>query len=152
MCGVSLYRQPCKPCATSLRLVNMRNFKPEGCSRPDFIAYRVAQCSFAAFKRQRDRLWFSFYLNERLPEWPCCYAVYLDNELIYIGQTENLLSRFRQHRSKKEWFDYGGRILLKVKLPRKYGQWAMDEIRLLKRLRPCENKASVLSRESFLVA
>lgn len=126
--------------------------KREGCSCATFLAYRRTQSEFAAYKKERDRLWFTYERFDIMPRWPCCYVVYRDGELVYVGQTENIVSRIRQHRAKKPyWFRDGKKLVIKVKLSRRYGQWAMDELRLIRKLRPCENLYLVDSREEFMM-
>lgn len=121
-------------------------FKPKGSSLRLFREARHMQDLFADYKKERRCLWFTFKGSDQLPQWACCYAVYIDDELVYIGQTENLMCRFQQHRAKGivkgvPW----GSFYIKAKLPRRYGEWAMTELRLIKRLRPRLNRARVYS-------
>lgn len=126
--------------------------KREGCSLLTFMAYRRSQSEYAAYKGERDRLWYTYERFDIIPRWPCCYAVYLDGELVYIGQTENIFSRIRGHRwTRRNWFQSGKKVVIKVKLSRKYGQWAMDEVRLIRKLRPPDNINLVDSREELMV-
>lgn len=116
------------------------------CSRMDFHAFRGLQKDLASAHGWRDKLWFELPLND-LPEWPCCYVVYYKGDPIYIGQTENLKLRFRQHRSKSPWRYAADKI--KAKLPRTFGQWAMDERRLLVKITTEYNRMFATSRPSF---
>ena len=80
----------------------------------------------------------------RLPREPACYAVYCDGKLVYVGQTMDLSTRLRKH-----GFDYArysnsvitpwgqfGSILIKYRPSRKFGDWAMIELRFIRRLHP----------------
>lgn len=84
-----------------------------------------------------------------LPAKPCVYAVYFDDELVYIGQTNSLRNRFSGHA-----FRYGYskciitpwqevpmsvKIEIKAKFSEKIGDWAMWEIRLIRKLKPIFN-------------
>ena len=70
-----------------------------------------------------------------LPKMPACYVAYLDNEIVYIGQTSNLYKRFYQHNIR---FGYSTSIMtpwgqaksvmVKYRPQRKYGDWAMMEV------------------------
>lgn len=126
-----------------------RNFKSKGCSPRMFREIRQNQDALAAHMRERRRQWFAFDLDT-VPEWPGCYAVYIDGILTYIGQTENAKFRFQSHRAKGcvKKIEYG-RVVVKLKLPRRYGEWAMTEIRLIKRLQPVLNRARVASMEGY---
>lgn len=85
-----------------------------------------------------------------LPRCAGVYAVYFDNELVYIGQSWNVAARFSEHSIR---YGYGRNIItpwidlpdhtevkVKVKRTRRLGDWAMDEIRLINRLRPQFNR------------
>lgn len=122
-----------------------RNFKSAGCSSGSFRDARENQDRFAEFCKGRRRLWFTYGLHN-LPEWPCCYVVFIDGALVYVGQTENAKVRFSAHRAKGvvRGIEFS-RVTIKLKLPRKYGEWAMTELRLIKRLRPLLNRSRVAS-------
>lgn len=78
---------------------------------------------------------------------PCVYAVYADGQLIYIGQTVDLRNRMSEHRIM---YSHSGNIqspwglfdsvTLKVSWSRHYGDFAMRELRLIRRLRPLANR------------
>ena len=77
------------------------------------------------------------------PRKPCCYAVYLDGELSYIGQCADLSKRISAHGVR---VGYGGSIwtrwgsfnsvVIKARFASKNGDWAAREIRLIDRLQP----------------
>ena len=93
--------------------------------------------------------WQEVDLMERrrgLPILSCCYALYFDGELKYIGSTNNLRNRFSGHAIR---YGYGRNIIspwcnvsdeckitIKFKPSRKYGDWTMIESRLVMRLQP----------------
>jgi excinuclease UvrABC nuclease subunit len=69
-----------------------------------------------------------------LPEYSCCYCIFSGNgELLYVGQTLNLKARFYSHRASKSFPDDA---YIKIRCGDKYGDWAMREARLIRRLRP----------------
>lgn len=83
------------------------------------------------------------------PRVPAVYAVYLDGLLAYIGSTCNLADRlsFHQFRGTSDghsivtpWGQYA-RFALKYKKSSRYGDWLMDEARLIRRLGPSCNVA-----------
>jgi hypothetical protein len=72
---------------------------------------------------------------------PGCYVVYTDGVPIYIGQTISLKLRFRRYAIKPVeggGFDtpwgYLENMRVKVKYARRYGEQAMLELRLIRRL------------------
>ena len=87
---------------------------------------------------------------------PAVYCIYIDNELIYIGQTRNLYKRlFQEHWSKAHvdrtdypfrvtfsfgTFAFSNGISFKYKYEKKYGESPMTEIRLLKKIKTRGNK------------
>jgi excinuclease UvrABC nuclease subunit len=92
-------------------------------------------------------------LSEGAPRLPRCagvYAVYFDDDLVYIGQSCNVANRFYEHRIRygyaknihTPWSDVPEtvRITVKVKPSRRLGDWAMWEIRLIARLQPIYNQ------------
>lgn len=84
--------------------------------------------------------WVRFGLQSGLPPLPCCYCVYLDATLLYIGQTNNLRERFAYHSAHKK-FPRG--FYLKARFGDRYGDWAMRELRLIRRLQPPMNRKVV---------
>lgn len=73
-----------------------------------------------------------------LPEYACCYCVYgPDDSLLYVGQTLNLKSRFYSHRASKA---FPKDAYIKIRCGDKYGDWAMREVRLIRRLKPPLNQ------------
>lgn len=120
--------------------------KPIGCSIRSFSIFTRNRDEFAEFRKTRKSLWISFTLLDNLPCWPCCYVIYIHRKLAYIGETESLRTRMCKHR-------YGilsdlpeSEVIIKAKLCRRYGEWAMTERRLIKRLQPPLNRKGVLSR------
>lgn len=89
------------------------------------------------------------------PRWalPRCagvYAIYFDDELVYIGQSVDIYNRFSEHSIRygyaqniiTPWGDLPStaKVRVKVKRSRRLGDWAMHEIRLIHRLRPRLNR------------
>lgn len=107
------------------------------------------QNSYCDRMGERRRLWYAFIMYT-LPEWPACYAIFIDGRLAYVGQTENVKFRFRHHSSKGILKNVDvDRIKVRVKLSRRFGEWAMAEIRLIKRLCPTFNRAKIASKEDI---
>ena len=84
--------------------------------------------------------------NHTIPAAPGVYVVYLSNNVVYVGQSNNLRVRFARHNIR---FGYASNLItpwgefpatkkleIKAKLSRRVGDWAMLEIRLIHRLRP----------------
>lgn len=84
--------------------------------------------------------------GQALPREPGVYAVYFNGTLSYIGQTVDLRNRFSEHRFRHgyaknivtPWGDYPDdtTIVIKFSRSRRYGDWAMRELRLIRRLLP----------------
>jgi excinuclease UvrABC nuclease subunit len=85
-----------------------------------------------------------------LPRVSCCYVIYLDGRLKYIGSTNDLRNRFSGHAFRygygrnihTPWGDFSDDIkfIIKYKPSKKYGDWLMIEARLIRKLRPEYNK------------
>jgi len=84
-----------------------------------------------------------------LPNRACVYAVYFDNLLVYVGQSSSLSNRFSGHAFRygyakliiTPWQDISTdtKIQVKAKFSERLGDWAMWEIRLIRRLKPIFN-------------
>lgn len=78
-----------------------------------------------------------------LPRIAACYVIYVDRKVIYIGQTQNLRQRFSVHVSARNGLGLQhidpARVTVKVNRGMRYGDWAMRELRLIKRLLPVGN-------------
>lgn len=82
-----------------------------------------------------------------MPAEAACYAVYWNGRLVYIGQTTDLRNRFHLHNFR---LGYANNIhtpwghncpdtdvfTVKARFSERLGDWAMREIRLIRRLRP----------------
>lgn len=86
--------------------------------------------------------WVRYSCAATVPVCPACYAIYVDDELAYVGQTSDLRKRLLSHglwvpRGEDFVFKWGGtRIEVKARLPDRFGDWVMREARLLRRLKP----------------
>lgn len=90
-----------------------------------------------------DVYWHGDYKTE-----PAVYAIYVDGVLSYVGQTVNLRNRMKMHNIR---FSYGNSIIIpwgdgcckscvvKASYSLRYGDWAMRELRLIRRLSPQYN-------------
>ena len=84
-----------------------------------------------------------------IPIVACCYVIYFDGELKYIGSTNNLRNRFSGHAIRygywkdliTPWrdFDLPVEMIIKYAPSRRYGDWLMREARLIRRLQPAFN-------------
>ena len=101
----------------------------------------------------KARNWLSIDLLEEklhLPMLACCYVIYFNGALKYIGSTSNLRNRFSGHSIRygygknliTPWgdFDLPIRLIVKYRPSNKYGDWLMQECRLIRRLQPVFNK------------
>lgn len=78
-----------------------------------------------------------------MPNSPGCYVIYLDGLLSYIGQSSNIRKRFQNYQIRQgyssliftPWGQFES-VITKVHFGDKYGDWAMRELRLIKRLQP----------------
>jgi excinuclease UvrABC nuclease subunit len=110
-----------------------------------------------AYRHRPDFVWrkvFALHLRG-LPHDPGCYAIYVDGDLAYIGQTVNLRLRFRRYHFHRDasndivtpWGTFKD-VKFKICFSRKYGDWAMRELRLIRRLQPRFNTIKYVGRES----
>lgn len=74
------------------------------------------------------------------------YVVYCGGKLLYIGQSANVNKRILSYRFRAPWseniFTPWGQfksVVIKVSYGKRYGDWAMRELRLIRRLKPIEN-------------
>ena len=77
--------------------------------------------------------------------------IYFDDKLVYIGQGQNIFNRLNQHLKLRRYSSYWDskwgsscNIKVKYKPSTRYGDWAMIELRLLRRLKPPFNKRQTL--------
>ena len=84
-----------------------------------------------------------------VPNTPCVYCFIHKNVVVYVGSTLRFRSRFYEHNIRygyaknivTPWGSFDdGSVLLKIKPFKKYGDWAMNELRLIKKLKPIFNK------------
>ncbi len=104
-------------------------------------------------KRKAPRAWLSVHLDYRdIPEAGGCYAIYMDGELVYIGQTGNLRERLKGGHGLRSILNGDAfvtpwgickRAFAKIKVGKRYGEWLMREARLLRRLKPRHNYNAV---------
>lgn len=98
----------------------------------------------------RGGRWESTTEPENLPAIPACYVVYLDGALAYVGSSQNLAGRFNYGGGHHvRWAHYSntretpwGRyreVTVKFRPSVKFGDWAMVELRLIRRLQPPHN-------------
>jgi hypothetical protein len=107
---------------------------------------------FSKFKCGRNWYKFNLYDLSKLPALPCCYVIYGDHNIIYIGSTINLSKRFGTggHKVKIKsvalnkrliesfvctWGEFDS-LYIKVRFSDFLGDWAQKEIYLISRLRP----------------
>lgn len=78
------------------------------------------------------------------PAEPGCYVVYIDGKIAYIGQSINVRKRFSMHGFNfahysndydTPWGQFDS-VVIKVRFGDRYGDWAMRELRLIKRIKP----------------
>lgn len=121
---------------------------PLMCGIRTFRNYRDIQDELSDYSHRRRNLWFRVAMESgNLPAWPCCYVIYLDGSLTYIGQTDRFDFRVRQHVAKGLLKGVcPSRVTFKIKLCRRYGEWAMTELRLIRRIQPILNTRGKILR------
>ncbi len=92
------------------------------------------------------------------PAKPAVYVFYIGGEPVYIGQTANLRNRLSNHRIRHgyarnivtPWLTVRDDVSVygKAKITKRFGDWAMWELRLIKRLRPMFNGTFVNERRT----
>lgn len=100
-----------------------------------------------------DWIKYDLFPDSGKPDFPhkaCVYAVYFDKTLVYVGQTNRLKNRFAEHNFRHGYgsekitpwgnVPFATSITLKVKFSKRYGDWAMWEIRLINKLQPRFNR------------
>lgn len=91
--------------------------------------------------------------NFGLPTLPGVYVLYVDHEPVYVGSAVDVQRRLHEHGVRygyakgsihtRTWGAISGSAYhWKVKLSVRYGDWAMQELRLIRRLRPRLNARS----------
>lgn len=97
--------------------------------------------------------WVSYNIDNLsdIKPLPATYVIYSDKGLIYIGQASNAKLRLGSYKIRPASYSngvfhsikdpevYSKHILVKVFYSRRMGDWAMREIRLIKRLKPLLN-------------
>jgi hypothetical protein len=123
-------------------------------SRPKRVIPSPADVSFKGCEKGKPMSkWQSFGLYPKKLNFPnraCVYAVYFDGDLVYIGQSSSFSNRFSGHAFRygygknihTPWADVSDttKIDIKVKFSERLGDWAMWEIRLIRRLKPKFNQ------------
>lgn len=106
--------------------------------------------AYAGVERRGSK-WLRFdpLKASQMPPAPACYAIYIDGRLVYVGQTVDLRNRFHLHNFRfgykpgviTPWGDvpHGTPLLVKARLSERIGDWAMREVRLIRRLKPLHN-------------
>lgn len=89
----------------------------------------------------------ALYECDEMPPAGGVYVIFLDGELAYIGQSTNLSKRMKAYGvratlggSVQSTFGLYKDITIKFREGKQYGEWAMAELRLLRRLNPRLNK------------
>lgn len=76
------------------------------------------------------------------PSTPACYVVFEGKKLLYVGSAINLRGRLNCHRIYEGMIGYRqgvcnpAKVTIAYRPTVKYGDWAMVEIRLIRRLKP----------------
>jgi hypothetical protein len=92
-----------------------------------------------------------------LPEVPAVYVICVNGRAMYVGQTINLFRRFNAYRMRAAfgvgaltpWGQVEGDLSLKFSRSRRFGDWAMRELRLIRRLRPVWNCVGSTKERQF---
>lgn len=88
-----------------------------------------------------------------LPREPACYVIYLDGVLSYVGQSTDFAKRISMHGIRPGYgnsiatkWGYFTSVVVKARFSSRYGDWAMRELRLIKRLQPPLNCAGSIRK------
>ena len=105
-----------------------------------------------------DPLSFPAFPISELPNLPAVYVIMVDGITVYVGQSHYLRERINRHGIRlgyannyhTPWgaFPDTCRITAKAKLSCRYGDWAMWELRLIRRLKPQFNSTFVSKRSA----
>lgn len=100
--------------------------------------------------------WTSFDPISRfaIPATPGVYVIFFDGRAVYVGQTANLRARFGSHKFRHAYAkdrvltpwgstESGVKVTAKARPTKRYGDWAMIEMRLLRRIKPILNSKHV---------
>lgn len=97
-------------------------------------------------------------LEDRIESGPGCYVFYLDGQLTYIGQSADVKKRIASYRLR---YGYNNCVLtpwgdaftvhVKIRYSLRYGDWAMRELRLIKRLQPFGNCVGSVRRKGAAI-
>jgi excinuclease UvrABC nuclease subunit len=93
--------------------------------------------------------WIKFWwddVNLNVTHDPGVYVIYLDGVISYVGQSSDISKRLKTHiqiahyssMCVTPWGRYRD-VFVKVSYSKKYGDWAMRELRLIKKLQPQYN-------------
>jgi hypothetical protein len=95
------------------------------------------------FKRSKELRWYCGDLEYGgFPNVPACYVFIVGGQVVYVGSTANLNTRMRQHKNKTRGRDLPwphSDVYVKYRPSKKWGDWAMLELRLIRRLQPVGN-------------
>jgi hypothetical protein len=138
--GATVLEAPAAPLTTQpLQEVEMAN-------SPSYTSYNATSST----TERAPYAWREYPIDGIRSEYPAaggCYAFIGDGRLLLIGQTSNLRIRMPQYDVRHglcgEYFTPWGqfnRLTLKIKVGRRFGEWAMRELRLIRRLRPSCNR------------
>lgn len=98
------------------------------------------------------------FLSAISPE-PGCYVIYCDEQLVYVGQSTNVQKRIKSYDFGYTRYSNTGihtpwglcrKLVIKIRKSIRYGDWAMVELRLIKRLQPklnCAGSVKAKGRE-----
>lgn len=80
--------------------------------------------------------------DTKFPSAAGVYVVYLNRQLYYIGSAANLEMRLYATWKRKtdSGFTMNALVDIKYSVSKKYGDWLMREIRLIRKLQPRANK------------
>lgn len=101
------------------------------------------------FRQSPNLRWYcDDFFTGSFPRCAACYVFIVDNRCVYVGSTVNMNVRMRAHRNPARdrtpipWKHQD--ILVKYRPSKKYGDWLMLELRLIRRLKPVGNQKGVL--------
>lgn len=94
-------------------------------------------------------------MHADFPPVACCYVFIFDNKWVYVGSTMNLKLRMRGYKLDFNYDSYvvtpwgtAKSFVLKYKPSVWHGDWAMHELRLIKKLQPRLNATHSVRRRN----
>lgn len=108
---------------------------------------------FTEHTERRFSAWRTVISPKDLPDEPGCYVVYSHDIPVYVGSAQSLKKRFNTHQLDDNRICGRGFLLkapyIKYRPSKRFGDWRMVELRLIRRIRPVHNVKSAATKEEI---